>query len=86
MRAVVPIEYGTLEINYMWLPTAIGMNAVLKQEMEKILAEKMKGRTMSEFNLDIAHDTVVEFLEERFPDIKGLGRYLDAMKYLEIRR
>lgn len=84
MKAVVAVESGVLELNYLWLPTFIGMNSVLKQEMEKALADKLQGLPMDAAGLDKAHDIVVDFLEQRFPDIRGLGRFLDAMKYIEI--
>ena len=86
MRAVVHVDHGVLELNYMWLPTAIGMNSLLKQEIEKTLAEKLQGLPLDDAGLDKAHDVVVEFLESKFPDIQGLGRFLDGMKYIEMRR
>lgn len=86
MRAVVQVEPGVLEVNYMWLPTAIGLNAIIKQEMERELTESLKGLVLDEQGLDRAHDTVVAFLEKKFPDVLGLGRFLDAMKYIELRR
>lgn len=86
MRAVVAVDHGVLELNYMWLPTVIGMNATLKAEMEKELSEKLRGIPIDEPGLDKAHDLVVEFIEKKFPEIRGLSRFLDAMKYLEPQR
>lgn len=86
MRAVVPVEHGVIEINYMWLPTCIGMNAVLKQEMEAAISSRLTGRALDDQSLDAAHDIVIEFLEKKFPDVNGLARFLDGMKYLELRR
>jgi len=83
VRAVTLTGPGVLELNYMWLPTFLGMNAVLKQEMEKDLQEKLVGIPLDEKGLDRAHMIVVEYVEKKFPDIRGLGRYLDAMKYLD---
>lgn len=85
MRAVVHVGQGVVELNYMWLPTAIGMNALLKQDIEKHLADKLHGLPLDEYGLDKAHDIVVEYLEQKFPEVGGLARFLDAMKYLEQR-
>lgn len=85
MRAVVHVGNGVVELNYMWLPTAIGMNSLLKQEIEKALADRLQGLPLDDHGLDQAHAVVVEFLEKKFPEIEGLPRFLDAMKYLEQR-
>ena len=81
MRAVVRTAPGVLEINWMWLPTFIGMNAQLKKEIEERLAPKLEGRPLEEA-LDDAHEMVIEFLVERFPALHGMRDYLDAMKYV----
>jgi hypothetical protein len=83
VRAVIGVGKGALELNYMWLPTFIGMNGPLKQDMERDLQEKMKGIAADEDGLDYAHDLVVKYLTAKFSDVKGLDLYLDAMKYLE---
>jgi hypothetical protein len=85
MRAVVPTNLGVLELNYMWLPTFIGMNSVLKRDMEKELAEGLKGKSMNEKTLDEAHKAVCSFLMRRFPTISGLDRLLDSLKYIELK-
>jgi hypothetical protein len=86
MRAVVAVERGVIELNYMWLPTCVGMNAVLKQEMERELNSALCGRVLDDAALDEAHDLVVAFIEKKFPVIRGVERYLDGMKFLEVRR
>jgi len=83
MRAVVALGHGVLELNYMWLPTFLGMNSSLKTEMEKELQEKLKGIVLDERGLDRAHDIVVKYLQSKFPDILGLDRFLDGMKYID---
>jgi hypothetical protein len=84
MRAIIQTEPGVLELNYMWLPTFIGMNAALKQAMEKDLAEKMQGIPLDNRGLDRAHDVVVDYLVAKFPEIHGLPKFLDAMKFIEL--
>ena len=83
MRAVVHVAEGVLELNFMWLPTAIGMNSLLKKELEASLASKLQGLPLDEPTLDKAHELVVEFLVQKLPEVKGLARYLDGLKYLE---
>ncbi len=85
MRAVVHVSEGVLELNYMWLPTAIGMNSLLKKEIEESLSKKLTGIVLDENSLDWAHNLVVEFLVKKFPELDGLERFLDGMKYLEPR-
>ena len=82
MRVVVQTDPGVVELSFMWLPTFIGLNGVLKQELETKLKTKIEGKPLTEETLDWAHDQVVEFLCEKFP-IKGLRDYLDAIKFVE---
>lgn len=84
MHAVVPTDIGTLELNWLHLPTWIGINTILKKEMEGQLAAKIEGLPINEEGLQQAHDIVVDYLEERFPKIKGLREQIDALKYLEL--
>ncbi len=83
MRAVVMTEPGVLELNYMWLPTFIGMNTALKGEIEKTLAPQLEGMPMDEATLDWAHEQVVSFLEKRFTHVTGLRDLLDSLKFLD---
>lgn len=84
MRAIVHSEEGVLSLNYLWLPTVIGMNTVLKQSLEKDLQEKLVGTQADETGLDQAHDIVVQYLCEKFPGVRGLRGYLDALKTVEL--
>lgn len=84
MRAVTAPEPGVVELNYMWLPSFIGMNGVLKRKLEKALKEEIEGRPLSEELLDEAHNLVISFLEKEFPGISGLKDYLDGLKFIEI--
>jgi hypothetical protein len=83
MRAIFVSGQGEVTLNYMWLPTWIGMNRQIKADIEKDLTQKMCGIEMSEDGLDRAHDIVVEYLTLKFGDIRGLRDYLDAMKFVE---
>ncbi len=81
MRAVVLTDPGVLELNWAWLPTWIGMNGRLKQEIEKELEPKIVGLPLTEQSLDHINDMVLDLLEKRCP-LKGLRDYLDGLKFL----
>ena len=82
MRSIVITEPGQLELNFMWLPTFIGMNGKFKKEMEEELAPRIEGRELSEKVLDEVHDLILDYITEKFP-IEGLRDYLDGMKFLK---
>lgn len=83
MRSIVLAGEGAVELNYMWLPTFIGMNTVLKKEMETELQPFLLGIPLTEQGLDEIHQKVIEYLSKKFPDVKGLDLYLDALKFVE---
>jgi len=82
MRAVVQTEPGVLELNFMWLPTWLGMNTHLKAEIEAALQDKLVGQPMDDATMDWAHEQVVLFLEEKFPHLGGLRDFLDSLKFI----
>lgn len=82
MRAVVVTAPGTLELNFTFLPTFIGMNALLTRELEQAVQNKIVGKEWSEETFDFAHDLVLDFLSAKFPELVGLREYLDALKYV----
>ncbi len=82
MRFVVHTGPGQVELNYLWLPTWIGMNKQIKEEMEAALAEKVEGRPLTEDTLDEVHTEVVDWLSKRFTSLPGLFDYLDAVKHV----
>lgn len=82
MRVVVATGPGELELNYMMLPTFIGMNALLKKELEAKLRPQIEGQPWTESSLDQIHDLVIDFLVERFSALTGLRDYLEGIKYL----
>lgn len=82
MRAVVKTAPGVVELNFMWLPTFVGMNAQLKKEIEERLAPKLEGLPLDDDTLNDAHEMVIEFLVERFPALHGMRDYIDALKYV----
>jgi hypothetical protein len=77
MLLVNRVSEGTFELNYMWLPTWLGMNTKLKKEMETELAPVLQGKTPEE-----ASDIVLDFLCSKFP-LEGLRDYLDGLKFIQ---
>lgn len=84
MRLVVSPEDGVVELNYTWLPVWIGINTSLKNDLEKAIGDQLVGKPLTEESLDEAHDMVVDFFVQRFPQMKGLRDYLDALKFVTI--
>ena len=83
MRAVVRFEEGALGLNSMWLPTWIGMNTALVKELEDHLAKSFLGHPLSRDTLDRANRSVIDLLVQKFPQLHGLGDYLDGLKFVE---
>lgn len=83
MRTVVVTAPGVLELNFMWLPTWIGSNAMIKKRLEEMLSESVVGRELTEANLDEINELVIEALEELNPSVEGLRDYLDGLKFVK---
>jgi hypothetical protein len=84
VRLVVQTEPGRVELAFMWLPTWLGMNAPLKEEIEKAIAPELEGQPMTGEVLDRAHARVLDLLEAKFPGIEGLRAYLDAIRQVAL--
>lgn len=82
MRLVDRTGPGTISLNFMWLPTWIGMNAQLIKEIEEAVAGEIVGRVLTDDTLDLAGARVMHFLSARFPNLAGLEDYLDGMKFV----
>lgn len=85
MRTVVPTEEGVLELNYLWLPTWIGINSILKKQIEDELGEKIVGLEMTDDTLNQIDEMVVDFLVEQNPHIEGLKDFLDGLKFVHFK-
>jgi hypothetical protein len=83
MRFVERTGPGKLELNYMWLPTWIGMNEGLIRELEKTLGETIVGKVISDDLLDEAHRQLLDIIVAKFPHQRGLFEYLDGLKFVE---
>lgn len=83
MRAVVISGPGQVELNYMWLPTWIGMNQALIKELEAAIAPKFIGVPLTERTLDEMHGAILHFLRMKFGTIEGLWDYVDGLKFVQ---
>lgn len=83
MRAVTKVDTGVVEVNYMWLPTWIGMNSLLLEEIGKEVKGKLVGKTMED-GLELGHQAVLNYLVNRFPEMTGLREYLDGLKLVMV--
>ena len=82
MRTVVfNDEDKTLDLNFMWLPTWVGMNSRLRKELEDALAPVIVGSELTEKRLDEIDSMVIEFLCKKCP-LVGLADYLDGLKFV----
>ena len=79
MRAVAHVDQGVVEVNYMWLPTWIGLNSNLLTEIGKHMQDKAVGKELNDDTLNELHDAVVDFLCEKHPGIDGLKDHLDGL-------
>ncbi len=82
MRFVHRTDEGVIDVNYMWMPTFIGMNAQLKAELEQKLNEQFANQALSDGVLDEMHDTIIELLMQKFTFAPGLRDYLEAVKHV----
>ena len=88
MRFVHLTGPGKLELNYMWLPTWLGINTVALKAVEEALKSKVSsgGLKATEETLDELSDLVIEILVEKYGQThEGLSDYLDGIKFVTMR-
>jgi hypothetical protein len=81
MRLIVSTEPGVVELNYMWLPTFIGLDNNLKAQLEEKLAPSLVGKELSDDLLDEVSEKAMDLICEHYP-LEGLRDYLDAIKFV----
>lgn len=81
---VVTVNGRVVELNYMWLPTWLGQNALFKQQLESDLREQIEGLELTERNLDKIHTMVLNYIVEKNQHVEGLFDYLDGLKFVEL--
>jgi len=80
MLAVVRVARGVVEVNYMWLPSWIGLNTQLLADVGKHMQGKAQGKVLNEDTMKALHMEVVEYLCARFPTVEGLYEYLNGLR------
>lgn len=81
MRFIQVEEGGVATLNYMWLPTWLGMNAAFKRELERDFSPKVVG--CSTEKLDELNDLLIDYIVEKYPSVTGLRDYLDGLKFVQ---
>jgi len=82
MRLTVEVSPGVIELNWMWLPTWIGINHGLKKQLEQKVGTLFKGRELSDATLDELDDAIIEELQKSFPEIL-FSDYLRAIRHVQ---
>lgn len=80
---LIDIHGQEVSVNYMYLPTFLGLNSAMLKEMEDKIGPLLVGREATEEFLDEANELILDFIEKRFPDVDGLRDYLDALKFVQ---
>ena len=83
MRLIHLTKPGHLEVNFMWLPTWLGINRAVKDVLEQDLNSKVVGIPATEENLDAINEMVLESLLQKYP-ITGLRDYLEGLKFVQL--
>ena len=83
MKLVQRTGPGEVGLNYMWLPTWIGMNGTLIKEIEQHISPVFVGQPLTDEVLDRAGEVVLQYLSAKFSNLKGIFEYLDGLKYVE---
>ena len=83
MRLVQLTAPGRVEVNFMWLPTWLGINKEVKEALERELAP-LVGKEATDELLDTVNDKLLTLIEQRFPLIQGLRDYLDGLKFVRL--
>lgn len=82
MRLVQLTAPGRVEVNFMWLPTWLGINKEVKEALERELAP-LVGQEATDELLDAVNDKLLALIEQRHP-IRGLRDYLDGLKFVQL--
>ena len=81
--AVTSPRPGIMEVNYMWLPTWIGMNTNLLKTLSEAAGKAAVGLPLPEA-LQAGHVAVLDCLDEKYPELHGLRDYLESLRLVDI--
>jgi len=82
MRLVHDVGDGVVELNYMWLPTFIGMNKAVKDKIQEKIGAMFVREVLDDSSLAKMHEAVIQALVNEFPGIPGLEEYLRAIEHV----
>lgn len=78
-------DHNVYEVQWMWLPTFIGQNIMVMNELGEALRKKFAGQVGKEEDLlDEVHTFILDWLSARFRNISGLREYLEAVKNVQV--
>lgn len=84
MMLVHYAQDGVLELNWMWLPTWLGMNNDFKAGLESHIRGLKLDAHDPDHLLWQVHMKVIDYIEEKFTDLEGLRFYLEAVSQVEV--
>lgn len=82
MRLTVEESPGVISLNFMWLPTWIGINHGIKKQIEQKIGPLFKGRDLDDATLDELDEAIIEELQKTFPEIQ-FSDYLRAICHVQ---
>ena len=86
MQLFVRTAPGQYELNFMWLPTWLGLNTTVYAELSRELEQVfVPGRVVDNQLLGEAEQVLYQFMARRFPDIEGLQDFLDGLKFVQVK-
>lgn len=80
MRLVTLTHDDTLEVNWMWLPTFLGMNPTLRAELQELLLP-LRGSSPEEA-LDRGHTIILDHIKSKLSNFDGLDDYFDGLRFV----
>jgi hypothetical protein len=83
VRLVHKTESGKLELNWMWLPTCVGMNPAFVKDLDTRLRDLAVGRALTEELHDQMDATVIEAVCSYFPGVQGIDEYLNGLRHVK---
>jgi len=85
MRVIQVAKDNAIELSWMWLPTFIGQNYGVLQQLGRAWEAKFpQGVAVTPESLDVMNEFTIKWLCEKF-NIKGLDKYLRAIEHVEDR-
>jgi hypothetical protein len=73
---------GTLELNFMFLPTFIGQNPIVQKELKLDLSKRFSAKSVTPALMDEIHRWIIQWLKDKF-QIAGLEKYLQAIEEVQ---